>query len=965
MIPAEMTFNIFVFTTFMAMRSVFISCPIVLQRDAVQTYRDVRSQALPAGKKTWFKYVQKALETSTNRCQEMNCKKLVFIKHHLRVISNVIDVFVKIKKPEKENPKTLNPTLHLLCKEVYQVVKEDRSNDKCYQVGMSQKMDDMDFLCQYVFSFHLSPQLRLNITFSKLRMSVEDCILTKITIHQSLMPNTDQVFCGTYTPFTIYTKSTDVFITYRYEIEANYQSVFTFSVMDLGEVVSFPSKMETFWFENQNYLTTAEQHISVSLIKPSAAPTPHTTPLYVFYFQIEKYLGMVVSTKVCEKGTCFHTRSPFSQELRQTRIVSTTKYVLVAGFQYILLYIPNVSFPNTSHLDNKNMTIAFLASYFKFMQDKVKNITLQPGKKNIEILKGNVPSPRVQIWDIFCCIEDGKYTEVHIQKMFYKENLHSTKCLHGGFSSYDFNNRLGFVLIQTICSDYMKYVGNKRLYSAGQVLRLVFYQYLHNLIWDTGGPYSNVAVELAISAQPCYPVSLDVCTFRVTRAQQYVIKEEYLKRQQLEWYKAGLEGSLSPDGELILSVHSKSKCVVLQVYAITRFVSRLVRCYVLLRPKAIISGTGTGVGFLMEGCYSSTSFEFKVHHNPNVFYQTTSDFFTANENSGLRILPWCSHKFLTNSDCGVSDIFEKNKLFAFVESPFHQKDLTVEFFFLPFGNSWASFKIYRDWVPDSQKFPREDFFINTSKPIEDLKLPFSQILRVWHLKNGTRTDFVSHNVLLLLESETKHDKEISLLLKLKVWREWNERGKCEILATVLWNKPEKMALSHAVSGHVATNTRRRLFLSLQGDIPQYLSHENKIQSMDQSLDMHIIWNFIGNIRTNFTRNSNITGHYSTLAFKLPPVNSQIKEKTVVFVEKQIHDDCSEPLQSWEDAQQVCRNMNAMLPTLRSRKEQDILVALIKLSKELLFIESVFVGIHKSGHDQVHHLLSSFCTNQMR
>ncbi len=948
-----MSGHTFVWAVYLVLRKASTRCPIVLVRDAVQTYQDVTGQLLPPGNKTWFRYVQKAMESSIMRCEKLNCQTNVFLKHHWKMMSKMKQDFGEIEEPEKyrEENGRVAPVTFLLCKEVYQVVKEDRSMDFCYQT------EELSF-CNFEFNFHLNLKLKLNLTFLKLTMSGADCVLTNITVKQKLMPKLNHKFCGTYTPFTIYTKSSHVKLTYTFDIEANYQSVFAYSVIDPEEVISFPCI--TMVFNNDlGTIRTAGQHTSFSLIKPTATPTPHTTALYVYFIEVARYLEMVVCVTGCVKGSCYESHSPFPQEVRQTHIVSETGTMGVAGFQYILLYVPSHTHFNKTH--QNHLEIGFQVS--KAPKEKTRNITLQPGEKNITVFEARFPNPRVHIWDIFYHHKDGQYIEVLILNMLYRENVHSAACQHGGFSSYEFNSLFqDFVVMQTICSDYMKYVGNKKLYSSGEVLRLVFYHYFHNLFLGSG-PYSYVVVKLGLSTQPCYPVTLDVCSYRIGRnsAEKTVYERTFEENRSFEWRKAGLEGNVSSDGELVLAVHSNSKCVVIQVSSVYSSRMGIVRCHLKIRPKVFFSEVGAGVGLFMAGCYLSNVSELRVHHNPNVYFKMASISLPVSESRGLRIIPKCTkgkYHFWRSDNCGVSDTFDKSEGIMCVQSPFNPKDLVVELYFLPHFNSWVSLQFYYN-VSNKSFF--SELFNRSTKPIQELRLPFLHIVRVWHPENETEYDFVSNNVLLLLETKPKRDIQFNVLLKLKVWREWNERGNCGLFVKVLCNKFDQRTFIGVTPKYVTSNTRVKLFLSLQGDVPQYISHQNKTQSKDENLRVYLIHNFLRNISPE-VNSSKAPGNLTALSFQFEPAKSQVIGKSFIFVENQITDHCHRPLVSWKKAQEICRGINATLPILRSITEQVELTALIKLSKNLLFIEGLFIGIYRAEHNQVCQIFL-LCSNQ--
>ncbi len=909
-----------------------VSCPLVLVRDVVQTYQDLTGEASHKGNKTWFLYVEKLILTRLRQYREVNGTVSLHLKKQSKATTSILYFLHKIAVARKYT-QDMGPLIEKLCTAPFQVVKEYRTIDSCHETYQLH-------MCSFWFTFMLHQKLRLNITFKKLKMINSMCRMNGIRMTQYWRPFLKwQEYCGTYTPFTIYSKYNHVRLIYRYDMEGNYQSLFVFSVFDPGVAFTFPGQFE---IEHLPPDTSSRKFLLCQMVMTKTGDYFAVHSYHVYFIPIFSLLLDMVKT--CRKGRCWFTPTPYHHLLTPFK---PEMFVPVRGPQCLLFIIFNTSIPYLYH------TINSMPVRWKPVLNKIKSISLPSGKKEIFVFNDTNQDQVAQVWNITAQGNTSEASvEVLISNMAYKETLllsQPPECFFGGLVVYDYHHnhedprspedRL------TVCGDFIRYVGNRRVYSSEKTLLLVFLQYF---------PHSSVTAELEMTTQSCKPVFLHACSGRYMRYGTFTINPD--NDTQLDYRlsksRSALVAKYTADQKgLILSTESPSKCVVIVLESEEEVIERGIdRCYLKIKPKDVLSASGARLSMWMEGTFLSYPKEFRIHTQPNVHFNLTSSFAPLSEVETLRIFPSCTKSkfhFLWTGNCELSESFEKITAYSFTDAPFHSDDLTVEMIVLPYFRSWLSIKFYHQWFPANRSFEFAEvpklFKSDLRKPMENLQLPFPTRVRVWSPSEVMDHEFFSQDASLVLRTIGSGAVTFNLSLMLKFWKEVRMKHMdTKLFVNILWNKSSSETISHATGDHLVLDSKK-LFLSLQGDVPQLLFAKPR----DETLFIYLVHNIFSKTMPSHNFSQESGRNYNVLCFNFTQQN-----KAIAFLEEASQDRCARSLVPWTKAESACRSINSTLPILRSKAEQDELVSIVKISKEIRFIPGVYIGIKKAGQSEV-------------
>ncbi len=907
----------------------FYNLHVIIVKDAAESYHDLKGGTVYRGQKTWFKYVEKLIATSLALPGQLNRSVTLFFMYQSTRTALVLNFLHTFKFHEKYNSETNVPIQSMLCSANYQGIREDRIFDSCY------KTKDLKN-CNFKFYFILHADFRLNLTFLTLKMVTIYCRWMRIVIQQNTQSENEDLFCGTYTAFTIFSKSGNINMTYTYSVEGTYETVFVHSVISQGHIVSFPyAKIDqSYKGERKVFHLLKSSDLSVS--------TMHS-----YHIAVSHYFSLVLDTTGCLKGICWFTPTPFSQLLGPPNWRS--RFVNIDSFQCLLLFFLNSSAWSVN--DNRQRI-----SYNVTMKKAAKNISLNKGENTTLAFVEHNAIPSVHVWNISFGGDKTKQSiEVLISQMSYIENPYFSppECFHGGFASYEtIVGELSHIL--TTCSDYQKYEGNRRFYGRDGGLLLVFYQYLIN--FECGNFFSKISATLNVNIQACHVIDLPLCMIRIYHHLSRGMYDNFhqnwlaLRMSSSQSYsRLIVDQPVPPHAHMVISIHSEEpECAVLNFGSslLVPIYPGIKRCYMNIMPKAMTSATGVRLSMLVEGTFLSSPPQLHFRAEPNVFLNRTKTLVPRN-NGSLKILPQCgpdNFRFLNKTECRVPDIYEKIKAYAFVDAPFHSIDFTLTVDYLPMLDSWFTIKYFL-WFPEQQSFefveaPAMVNSDNRQSVSEALQLPFPDSLKMWTAEQPLSHFYSTNDVLLLLVNKENNSIWFRIQLVLSLRKEdrlWRDRG--AVVVYVAWNVSSRNL-------HGPKNSK--LLLSLQGDIPQIY----RLQSTKRkpSFEAFLIYNALKDTlnSSQWARETNKLGRYKgSYSF----FTIKVHEKTFLFLENISYAIYGATLHSWTKANTECRNLNASLVVLRSSAEQLTLLSIVKLSYEFLFMPGIFLAI-KGKADQV-------------
>ncbi len=907
-----------------SLKTVPILCRVIPVRDAVHTFEILTGQTVHRGNKTWFRYVEKVTAMTLIQFQHINSSVTLFVEQQSTSTSQIVFFFERLKIPDKFSLNETIPIFEMVPSAPYQLVRENRRRDLCHKMKQT-------IFCFFIFEFYLSAKLRLNLTFLEIQMLSPRCVLNSIRVTQAFFHDLSENFCGTYTPFTIYSNASHVSMTYKYDVAGYYQSLFVYSVIDPEVALSFPG---VYWLDKVGNLKVSRQLSLFFLVKSSAKGIK---VIHTYRVEGIKFGYLVIDMVECQKDKCWYTVTPFPQ-LMSPAPQSGTK-LCVRGFQLLLLFLHNSS---NWHVNVDEMRL----KYSSIRNTDTKPVSLDKRATKTCDFEENNPDQRVYIWNITFQGNNAEVLETLIVNMSYKETLFSSppECYHGGLSFFQLENGK-FLEAFTICSDFKMFVGNRRYFVAKSPLLLIFYQY-----YNFEPPNSLLTAKIQLTSQSCQPVFLTTCFYFTSWEGDFYVRDknnQYLLDLAIRLSNINnLEATLSlEEKELVLSI-PQSECVIIEFLNTFQW-SGISRCYLKLRLKDVLESVGAGVHLKIEGTLLSKPSELKFHHNRNVHWNQSSTFVPLSDTDQLAIRPKCTLKkgeIWSESECGSGDSFEKITGYGFIDTPFHSDDFAIEMVFHPLFPSWFSTKLY--WAPHNRcnEFTEAPIMCTSDlrQPIKDLKLPFPAIARVWNPSKVMGKNSLARYFSLVLTANNNIAVNFSLSFGLNIQQETHLRQ--ESPTTIIWwNKTSSTGSENTTSNH------KKLLLMQQGGVPQFLSVEPRNAPVFLYLIYDVYYNISHSALTSRWRGRI---HHAFSQIQLNSTEHVVLAKDFFSFEKSFQNLCNITTISWVIAEKNCRKIGATFPILRSRAQQDELMCFVKISKDLIFVHGIYIGIQMDSKTEV-------------
>ena len=435
--------------------------------------------------KNWFSYITILLHNFLKFCFASQTKgenthyftngvkKLMNRINFIRILSNTTQITLTLNKCFSSD--TLTMPLGSAMKQDFSDIFHESS--QCFKRGSNEY-----YFHTHTWIFTLDKQLRLNITFTHIRIVIshfDTCYIGNVTVRTFDLSENSKfqfVYCGIHSNIPNYpkTKNVDIMVSIRPYIQ--YIVIFSYAVIDPDRTISSRPQIEkTIKLEWFVYFPTTKKY------------------LQFLHLKVEKYNVIVLSF-------ANHINSPYEvfdgpgRRSKALKLRSQTEYV-TSTFQCVIFLLVSINRlgrkPKVNHL-----------TYLERYNDKIEEKFLA---ENMTLKLDNAQTCDTD--DRMCVIELSTKSEFHFNISIMSLShtyINDIICSYGGLTVYD-SNRVPPNVIATHCQLRNNDYKHRPIYSNSSRILLVIYEYPE---------YGNLNLLIRASTTDCTVLRKNPCLFQ-------------------------------------------------------------------------------------------------------------------------------------------------------------------------------------------------------------------------------------------------------------------------------------------------------------------------------------------------------------------------------------------------------------------------------------------------------------------
>ena len=770
--------------------------------------------------------------------------------------------------------------------------------------------------------FMLHSQLRLNITFIKLNLKqiFESCSKYNLTICSFSSTATKKTFtyCGTHSQYSVYPPSSNISLRAKLFNKIIFELHAAFSVISENVVRSeIPPK------SNIN-----SHSVAVKLYSTFYVPLAHIN-YFIYRIRLKKYMGLLLN---------FNDNS-----LHQSTVYAGPEFVL-----------------NKIELESFNHTFLYLETFQCILQTRIMK---QSKQNNLNITYGFRDLPRIKInltlnemyglsypekrcSNTTVCIlhlhcPDGHYINLTVLSFIYN-GLPNSKCSLGGLAFYDY--KFGTFQEELLfCNKYNDLVSTfalpkQSVYSSNSSVLFILYSYKE---------YSQLKLNGTISVTSCRGVKINICALNYLsriRCREYwdqdtrfisIFKDSYFQMQQHYNKYLTERGRLANLKKYFLDLLDMG-CIVFQSSAnvhrkpsenIEEYLPReMCTVHLVLRnvPQNSHLWQYDIKGFLEHNERRS---KFKALGHAEYKGETTVvEWNQQHEMQRGNFI--CNHTKGERTSCEVTSK-QKNVLYLmkyYLKTPTHRNTIVFLTQIHTWSHSWTNYIISHSNIT----------------PKETTRVLVNISFYPYYIDKVVTREEVVFNMKIFTNS--------SLELKINV-------ASSVIKSKLKWTKVYQ----------VEKHKRNNILIALPGAV-ESVTLKSGTGNMLNVPEIIYSWMYfhtktyqkLTKINFNFkilTLNP-ILKHFESKFYTQKYIGIKSAKGIYHFItfykercfwpQKEFFN-CSPWPFSWNEASELCGQINASLPEFYSREEQEELLTFLKISTELHPIERIFIGLKTINH----------------